>query len=51
MCGKKVLSQAQHKETIMEIIGGTNYTFDSNDCALMFKKFRSVYGPEVFGTC
>ena len=34
----------------MEIIGGTNYTFDSNDCTLMFKKFRSVYGPEVFGT-
>ena len=28
----------------MGIIGGTNYTFDSNDCALMFKKFRSLYG-------
>jgi hypothetical protein len=50
LCGKRVISEAQHKETIMEI-GGTNYTFDSTDCALMFNKFRSVYGPEVFETC
>jgi hypothetical protein len=50
LCGKRTISQAQHKETITEIFGGTNYTFDSNDCILMFK-FRSVYGPDVFGTC
>jgi YHS domain-containing protein len=50
LCGKKVINQTQRKETIMEI-GGTNYTFDSNECALMFKKFRSVYGPEIFETC
>jgi len=49
--GKRVISEAQHKEAITEIIGGTSYTFDSNDCVLMFKKFRSVYGPDLFSTC
>ena len=40
LCGNKVISKKYN--TVEEIIDGTSYTFDSNDCALMFKKFRSV---------
>ena len=29
---------------IVEQIDGTCYTFDSADCAMMFKKFSAVYG-------
>jgi hypothetical protein len=29
---------------IIEQIDGTYYTFDTADCALMFKKFNAVYG-------
>jgi hypothetical protein len=29
---------------IVEQIDGTCYTFDTADCALMFKRFSSVYG-------
>jgi hypothetical protein len=30
--------------TIVEQINGSCYTFDTANCALMFKKFREVYG-------
>jgi hypothetical protein len=29
---------------VEQIINGTCYTFDTANCALMFKKFRAVYG-------
>lgn len=29
---------------VVEQIDGRRYTFDTVDCALMFKKFSSVYG-------
>jgi hypothetical protein len=29
---------------ILEQIDGTYYTFDSVDCAMMFKRFNAVYG-------
>ena len=29
---------------IVEQIDGTSYTFDTADCAMMFKRFSSVYG-------
>jgi hypothetical protein len=29
---------------IVEQIDGTHYTFDTADCALMFKRFSAVYG-------
>jgi hypothetical protein len=29
---------------ILEQIDGTCYTFDSADCAMMFKRFNAVYG-------
>ena len=46
MCGKPVIgNRPENQETkIVEIIDDTCYNFDSNDCALMFKKFRNVYG-------
>jgi hypothetical protein len=34
------------KQRIVEIIDGTRYIFDTNDCVLMFKKFRGVYGSD-----
>jgi len=39
------------RKPVTEIVEGQSYTFDSTDCALMFKKFRSVYGPSLFSTC
>jgi hypothetical protein len=29
---------------IVEQIDGSYYTFDTTDCAMMFKKFNAVYG-------
>jgi uncharacterized cysteine cluster protein YcgN (CxxCxxCC family) len=47
MCGKVIIGKDQtenQEKIIFEIIDDTRYTFDSNDCVLMFKKFRNVYG-------
>jgi hypothetical protein len=43
MCGKALIDKDQER-SIVEVIDGTLYNFDSNDCVLMFKKFRNVYG-------
>jgi hypothetical protein len=40
MCGKKIFELKK----LVEKIDDTNYVFDSNDCILIFKKFRSLYG-------
>lgn len=50
LCDKR-LNNNQKKDTITEKVGGTRYTFDSKECVLLFKKFRSVYGPDCFSTC
>ena len=52
MCGvPSPLKEQENKlEPIEEIIDGTHYTFDSTDCALIFKKLRSVYGRDVHFT-
>ena len=34
---------------IIEIVEGTNYEFDSWDCAVMFKRLQSVYGERLSG--
>lgn len=47
LCGKTINKELQN-ETIREIIDGTSYTFDTNDCMLMFKKFGSVYESNLF---
>ena len=44
LCGMTVASI----NAISEIVDSETYTFDGTDCALMFKKFRSVYGPSLF---
>ena len=50
LCGKTIISkekeEPKEKQRIVEIICGTTYTFDTNDCVLMFKKFRGVYGSD-----
>jgi hypothetical protein len=48
LCGKTITGKENDKETIMEIIDDKRYTFDTNDCVLMFKKFRGVYGNDFF---
>jgi len=56
MCGKDIAisdrpdeserdqQEAHSSHITIEQIDGTSYTFDTADCALMFKRFRSVYG-------
>jgi hypothetical protein len=48
VCGKAIINE-QLKDA-GEIIDGTSYTFDSDECVLMFNKFRSVYGSDSFNT-
>jgi len=47
LCGKTVGTE-EYDNGIMEIIDDETYTFDRADCALMFKKFKSVYGQSLF---
>jgi hypothetical protein len=41
---KKKQQQELNSHIILEQINGTCYTFDTTDCAIMFKRFSSVYG-------
>ena len=51
LCGKRIIiGKHDQQKTIVEEIDGESYTFDSTDCILMFKKFRSVYGFTLFTT-
>ena len=55
MCGKEAIISDDHEDDkdqqeragsnmITEQIDGTYYNFDTEDCALMFKRFSAVYG-------
>jgi hypothetical protein len=57
MCGNETIISDEHdidknelqhevetSNIIIEQIDGTCYTFDTADCAMMFKKFNAVYG-------
>jgi len=48
LCGKiEVVSDeydSNQNHMMVEQIDGISYTFDTADCAMMFKKFSSVYG-------
>jgi hypothetical protein len=60
MCGKAIIITDDHHDKkkkqqqqqnsssttsiIQDHIDGSSYTFDTADCALMFKKFRNLYG-------
>ncbi len=48
LCGKSASGQGE-STWIQEVIGGTSYTFDTQDCLNMFKRFKSVYGDEFKG--
>jgi len=48
LCGKRASGQGESTR-IQEVIGGTYYTFDTQDCLNMFKRFKSVNGNEFKG--
>jgi hypothetical protein len=41
-------SKEKETDAIVEMIDDKRYTFDTDDCVLMFKKFREVYGNDFF---
>jgi signal transduction histidine kinase len=61
LCGKQIgiETQGPHRSSagdsmvgyspIIETVEGTNYEFDSSDCAVMFKRLKSVYGERLTG--
>jgi two-component system sensor histidine kinase VicK len=47
LCGKTIVEQQEQDSFILkEVIGGICYNFDTNECIIMFKRFRSVYGDD-----
>ena len=53
LCGKILFSKKGEKSKAVEeekeeIINGIRFRFDTKDCAIMFKRFRSVYGDSKF---
>ena len=53
LCGKILFSKKEEKSKAVEeekeeIINGIHFHFDTKDCAIMFKRFRSVYGDNKF---
>jgi hypothetical protein len=47
LCGKTIVDlQEQESSILKEVIDGTSYSFDTNECVMMFKRFRSVYGDD-----
>jgi hypothetical protein len=42
LCGKTIADSSMLKE----VIGGISYNFDTNECVMMYKRFRSVYGDD-----
>ena len=43
MCGKIILPQ----KIIFEMIEDIKYAFDSQECVLFFKRFKSLYGNSL----
>jgi hypothetical protein len=55
LCGKTLLGRGaggeEEKEKVMvieEIVDGSHYMFDTEECAIMFKKFGLVYGNNFY---
>lgn len=47
LCGKTIVDQQEQDSSMLkEVIGGISYNFDTNECIIMFKRFRSVYGND-----
>jgi signal transduction histidine kinase len=59
LCGKQIKTTTQDHcgaggdnigdSPIIETVEGANYEFDSRDCAVMFKRLKSVYGERLTG--
>jgi hypothetical protein len=51
LCGKTLLGRGEEEEkvtVIEEIVNGTHYLFDTEECSIMFKKFGLVYGNNFY---
>jgi hypothetical protein len=52
LCGKTLLGRGEEeKEKVMvieEIVDESRYLFDTEKCAIMFKKFGLVYGNNFY---
>ena len=46
-CEKDQEDKLGSSNIILEQIDGTYYTFDTADCALIFKRFKAVYGSNL----
>ena len=50
LCGKQIKTESQVGfSPITDTVEGTVYEFDSPDCAVMFKRLKSVYGERLTG--
>jgi len=45
LCGKTIVD-LKGSSMLKEVIGGISYNFDTNECVMMYKRFRSVYGDD-----
>jgi len=45
MCGRKILKK---DALIVKTFDRYNYNFDSDDCLLIFRKLREIYGKNFF---
>ena len=45
LCGKTIVD-LKDSSMLEEVIGGISYNFDTNECVMMYKRFRSVYGDD-----
>ena len=48
LCGKDLEVPDGRIVVHEEVINGIHYDFDTEDCAVMFKKFESVYGNDFW---
>ena len=47
LCAKTIVDQQEQESFILkEVIDGSSYSFDTNECVMMFKRFRRVYGND-----
>src|SRR5215472_8201994 len=45
LCGKTIVD-VQESSVLKEVVGGISYNFDTNECVMMYKRLRSVYGDD-----
>ena len=45
LCGETIID-LQESSKIREVICDTSYNFDTNECVMMYKRFRSIYGDD-----